>query len=360
MSNTPELKLPPFIQTEVEQRLFTDLLTIKIEPSKAYNVSTTVLTFLVHYFKTADVHYATKMAHPHKNNTYEKVPEKNIEAIFGTQSAYYAVIHYIYEAIKKLKRDGYLKLSGTVINRKSINKQWLDWFLKEETLFEYPPINASINFYKTTPTAFTNNDAHKFYIDPSDITTAKDDLVVDKDNKKLSKKQKQKELSTTRDQAYPIRPLTPDELINNSIKEMPHIAGLHRSFENLSDEEVRKAVIGIHTTNLHFIALDDESKTADRIKASETVLKLVGAFEIDNKQKSEALKTAFENEDVKAIIQAIKEKNIFLRQNFPDFQDAVVLPPSHTDDPDDIYSIDTEDGLKQFIEHNNIESNDVK
>jgi hypothetical protein len=351
-SHMSTIKLPKFIKTEVEKRLFNDILTIEIEPKRKYNVSSTLQTFAIEYFKTADIYYATKMAHPHKNTSYEIPPEKNIESIINTSSGYYALIHYIYEVIKKLKRNGYLKLGGVIIDQQSIHKDWLKWFLKDDQLFTYPPINASINFYKETVTQFQDNHS------PHHARVTGGTLKVDKDNNKLDTPEKIDLRSTTRAADYPIKELSPSELINNSILRNPEILALHESFAHLDTKEVQKKIMAIHATNLHFIALDDEERTSDRIKASEIMLKIAGAFELDNKQKGEALKAAFTNDDVHTIVEGIKNKQEQIRQYFGTFEDAKVIDPSYADNPNDIASLDTEEGIKSYIDHNGLTTND--
>jgi len=324
-------KLPKFIKTDIETSLFSELLQTTTVPKLRSQMSAIRLRFLLAYFKTADIERAYLESYGAVEEGYD------VHALIKNTVQPHTMWVYtkalIYTVIKKLRRNDYVKLYGEIIDMDTIHSDWKSWLMTKD-LFESKAVNTDLDFYRTISHQVTN----------SRLKT--DTYVVDENNNPINPT-RVVEKTSKRDQNVYTRPLLPEELINNAIAKRPEIAALHHAFEDITHEDLRKKVIAAHLTNLHFIAFDDEEKASDRIHASKEIIKVMGGYELDNRQKGDALKHAIESEGVKELLEAIKQKSLEIQRYLP-VEDAQVV-----NDPDDLQTIETDETLKEFAQRNN-------
>ena len=331
-----EEKLPKFLEYSIEKEFFTELLTTKSLPKIHGNTSNTKIRFLKNYLFTASATEAYNLTFGQQKDGQDL--SLKLERLLRPHTVWFYARGIIYSAIKKVRRNDYMKLDGEIVDKDTIHPKFIEWIMTKD-LFESKGINVDVDFYKTLNTKLVSHRIKRETYIVDDANNPIDPTTVDQRSRKI-------------DANLHTRAALPEELINNAVKKYPQIAALHHAFEDLSNEDIRRKVIAAHITNLHFIAFDDEERTSDRINASKEVIKVMGGYEIDNRQKGQSLAAALEDSNIKEMLQTIKERSKEIQKYLPETEDAVVI-----DDPTDLSSVESEGAVKQFIELNNYKIN---
>lgn len=279
--------LPNFLQDEIERTFFREFLTLTNVPNKSEvsSINEDKVKWFCEYLKTADLYEAYwRTGHPDLESR-EKVPKK-VGVRLREASTWLTWKYLLWRTMKRIRAGLYVKILDDIFLPDDIHPQFLNW-MKRDNLFGDQGMCKRLQVFEVGVNKITNP-----------LSTPQRTAV-----KKSSNKADKSSKITV--ESVPI-----SEAIPANLKKMPIIGGLDKDVSELDIETYRRHLTNIHVGNLHLIALSDEERSADRIKASEIILKHVGAFELDNKQKT---KVEIPEETVK-LLEYLQEKQQRLHQ----------------------------------------------
>jgi hypothetical protein len=281
--------IPHFVKDDVEKTFYREFLTmVDIPNNNVPGVNEQRVKWFAEYLKTADF-YESYWRTGESNLKSREQSDKKASIVLRQARVWVTWKYLLYRIMKRVRAGLYFKIMEETFLPEDIHPTFLTWMVQRE-LFGDEGMNRRMDVFEKNVTV------HKI----GSPTTNTHATTVRRVNGKSVKS------SAITVEAVPITEALPDNL-----KKMPIIGGLDKDVSEMDLEAYRRHLTNVHVGNLHLIALSDEERSSDRIKASEIILKHVGAFELDNNQKK--AQTQIPEETVK-LLEYLKEKQNRLYQ----------------------------------------------
>jgi hypothetical protein len=271
---------------EYEYIIFEDFANLPHPPLRAKSLSMKGLKAVADYIRTGSIIEACVNNYSGINRT--DPPKKILDRLYDAP-AYRTHLHYVlWISARKYQHNLYFKINGEDVIPCEHFKNYfcnIEFKSKELDTKMYGSITQKDDYN------INLSNPHLFRREQEIIGTNRDGSSPDR-----IKKSKVRQISE-----IPARVLNNPSLVN------------YDTIRDMTDEEFRLHMLDIHLKNIHLIALDDEEKATDRIKASDIVLKIVGAYQLYNEQKKPESKHIHIHQNTQSMIERLKEIDLEMK-----------------------------------------------
>ena len=266
---------------KLEKPIYKDFQNLPFVPNRPPKSSIKALKMVKTYIETGSLIKA--VTHHYTVENYTESPEKLFKRFYQTSNNQNLIMYVMWIVARKLPHNIYFKVNGEdVVPCKQMEEYLFNVEFKEQAL------NTAL-WHGVTGTDIGTIKMRYPNLARREVTVAQQTKTGEPyPQTKTQKVRKVDEI--------------PSRILNN-----PALVGNYDDLRTLSDEEFRLRMMDIHIKNIHLIALDDEEKAADRIKSSDIILKIIGAYQLYNEQRKPEAKHIHVYQNEKDMLDRLRE-----------------------------------------------------